>query len=485
MNEIQNPLGQVSGIPPVSALPQKNVLGLVLKIVGLVIVVAAVGGGASLATRVWDPLWNPFRPDPEKVISQMMDKMEQVKTRNFALEMTLVGKGLKIKGTIETAESFNYSFKLNGVSDVSDSSKPQSAFNFDISGQAAPGRISLVGEMAGIGTDLYFNLKKIEVPGAEEALLANGIDLNQIKNQWIKIDQDLLKTLTAGVVMTQETTEQQKGALEKMTKLLTENQFYYIKQELPDEKINGQKVYHYLLALDKDKIIKTFIPEFVKISMEGIKGIKGIEGIDSYSVFITSMISQLVDNFFKAVGDVSFDYLISKKDELLYRFNLEKEIDVSKFDKTAKGIIALKIKLDQSDFDKPINVSAPANAKTLEQIFPFLQQEIKKQKIDMLMRNLFWAAIKIGTENNGNYATFTCENSEVADICSLIKTVIDVEPVIHSSSQKFCSYAKLPSTDNTYICFTNSGVVSPVVKPDQVGYCDGKTFKCPGQFFPK
>ena len=311
MNEIQT----------VPGLPQKNVLGLVLKIIGLVILVAAVGGGASLATRIWDPLWNPFRPSPEKVISQMMDKMEQVKTENFALEMTLVGKGLKTKGTMEAAESFDYSFKLNGISDASDPNKFKNDLNFNFSGQIADNKISLIGEVINIDTDLYFILKKIEVP----------IDLNQIKNQWIKISKETMEKIGAQEQVQKETTE-------KLQKLFIENKVYYVKEELPDQKIEGENMYHYSLAIDKEKTIK--------------------------------LIPEVVSSFFEAIGEINFDFLIGKKDNLLYQFNLEKEIDVSKFDEKMRGMISVKLNLTQSDFNKPVEVKVPADYTDIEEIFP-------------------------------------------------------------------------------------------------------------------
>ncbi|OGZ64731.1 MAG: hypothetical protein A3A98_01940 [Candidatus Staskawiczbacteria bacterium RIFCSPLOWO2_01_FULL_40_39] len=49
--------------------PQKNFTGkivsITLAVTGLLIITSIIIGGALLASRKWDPTWNPFRPKAE------------------------------------------------------------------------------------------------------------------------------------------------------------------------------------------------------------------------------------------------------------------------------------------------------------------------------------------------------------------------------------------------------------------------------------
>ena len=47
--------------------PTSKTISLIIALVGLLIVLAIVLGGAMLAGRAWDPKWNPFRPKIENM----------------------------------------------------------------------------------------------------------------------------------------------------------------------------------------------------------------------------------------------------------------------------------------------------------------------------------------------------------------------------------------------------------------------------------
>ncbi|MDP2910359.1 MAG: hypothetical protein Q8N58_01045, partial [bacterium] len=68
MNEenITQNIGPISPIKPKT--PFKINKMLIIKIGIAAVVGVLVLTGVALAARIWDPVWNPFRPEPEEVM---------------------------------------------------------------------------------------------------------------------------------------------------------------------------------------------------------------------------------------------------------------------------------------------------------------------------------------------------------------------------------------------------------------------------------
>jgi hypothetical protein len=69
------------------------------------IIILAGGIGTLFYLRIFDPLWNPFRPEPEEVILKMEKKMKDLKTWHSDLkgELKIENK----KEFIISLENFN------------------------------------------------------------------------------------------------------------------------------------------------------------------------------------------------------------------------------------------------------------------------------------------------------------------------------------------------------------------------------------------
>jgi len=68
---------------------EKSPKKIIIPILVLVFLLLA-GATIVLASRIWDPLWNPFRPKPEKVIERMFQKVWQVKTFQDKSDISLI-----------------------------------------------------------------------------------------------------------------------------------------------------------------------------------------------------------------------------------------------------------------------------------------------------------------------------------------------------------------------------------------------------------
>ena len=470
-------------LPTSGPKPKTNLIKIIIGIVAVLAIVT----GTTLATRIWDPAWNPFRPDAEKVITKMAEKMKEVKTMHSQMDF-----GINIKNE-STAD---ITMKLEADSDQNDPNNLKSTGNVSMAFSMEGAQFSLGMETKAIGKDSYIKFTTIPAsPVIEPYLQMIGIDSTQIKNQWIKIDEASLKKLQ-GQELTpeqqQEAQKKQEEIVEKIKSLFENKKFYSVDKELPDEEINGKGAYHYVVSLDKDEI-KNMIPEMFKIIGEVVgedvnvlsslsearlkaKDARTIadmmqmritaeimydENHNSYSGFscdqsdtsalckdiaeyaggkpvifasgqkycaftpllvkgyyycivsglnaVTTNInpqeagycngqsfvcpaaaeisdenykkaadeefSKELDKFFEKVGELSGELWIGKRDNLLYRFKGEKVFYLSKFEESATGTISLKLDVNLSKFNQPVNIEAPGQYKGLDEILsPMLGQ---------------------------------------------------------------------------------------------------------------
>lgn len=341
-----------------------------IKIIAGIIILIAVGVGVSLYTRAWDPIWNPFRPSPEEVINSMAAKMGNLKTVHSKAKIDITAKE-------DIKEVFRLSMDFDSDSDSTDSQNPKSAGNFYMNLAFEGMEFSLAGQGKTIGEDSYLKLTTIPaLPMLEPFFQMIGFDIASFKNQWIKINSgELIKELMEifGVFITpemegemQKQKEQQAEMIQKVQALLKDKKLYIVKREFPDKEIRGVKTYHYLVALNEEEI-KKIIPELYKILIETIKF--GPSPTEEEWQEFQKELSSKIDEFFAKIGDITAELWIGKKDSLLYKIKGEKEIDLSKFAKSAKGKVIVKFDIDFSNFNQPVKIEAPGEYKTLEEIF--------------------------------------------------------------------------------------------------------------------
>lgn len=249
---------------PSQEKPRKNFLVWIL----IPIIVLGIGTLGILAARIWDPLWNPFRPRPEKVLERMVLKMKETKTleseANLFLEV--VNEGV-----------FSIEVKGHQKEDKREPENPKSETSFEISFIGRPqtrqgepsfglgGKIFLAGETRSLNKKSF--LKLTAIPSATE-LGMMGINLLSLKNQWIKVDNESIsefletfldslsglakEELPPGMVESykiqlkqkiKEQEELQKEVEGKIKKEIENSVFggklFVVKKQLPDEKIDN------------------------------------------------------------------------------------------------------------------------------------------------------------------------------------------------------------------------------------------------------
>jgi hypothetical protein len=351
--------------------PKRKILKIIL---GLV-VIGIFGFFIALYTRAFDPLWNPFRPEPEKVIEEMSKKMTEVKTLHSETKFDFLTKE-------DAKETFKMTMEFWSDSDTTEKENQKSAGSFSITLAIEGMQFLLAGENKTIGKDSYLKLTTLPASPFLEAYSRQiGIDLSQLKNQWIKIDEEsiknLLKSLGMEAEMEKETETKQKEMVAKFQEILKNRKFYLVKKEFPDEEIGNQKVYHYLVTLNKEEI-KKIIPEFLKAMID--MGFFPQPPTEAEWQEFEREFPKKFDEFFAKIGDIEGEIWISKKDLYLYKVKGEKEIDLQKFEKGTKGKIMAKLDINFSNFNQPIKIEAPKEYKSLEEILKPQIEELPSMK---------------------------------------------------------------------------------------------------------
>lgn len=354
-------LSQPTQTPPTQPATKptsKSSFSFLVKIIIIAIGFLVFGTGLVLAARVWDPLWSPFRPNPEKVLDQMLVKIQDLKTFHT---------DIKIDMKLPQQEDENIIISYSGDSDINNPKIPKSLAEVDISATNPLSNINVRSGIIMIGQDGYFNLSEASLGLLAPSLLDLGIDIEKIKNQWIKLPSP---NETSSLSLQSNQLSQQYDPIfyEKIKKMIQESKMYVIKQQLPDEKIDGQKVYHYLISLDNDKLIKLF----GDIANESIKQSNQNQASNQLPMtsFYVEALKGAASSLLEKIGEINLDFYIGKKDTMLYKVKMAKSIDLSKIDDFFSGVFSFDSEFNNSKFNQPVTIKAPLQFKTFDQAFP-------------------------------------------------------------------------------------------------------------------
>lgn len=389
--------------------------------IGAVIVVAGVLLSALYA-QTWNPIWNPFRPEAEEVISEMSEKMKTLDSfhSDYLIKARIKEKGdslvLRIRSDIDQKDEEN----LKGYSDI-DITLSYKAHSYPFLLEA----ISIGKEQS------YLKIKRLPdisallslFPEAQQETLLFSLLFSSIKDEiqgkWIKVDEESIKELykEIGVAYLEQelgglSEFQQKEMEEKLIQLLEDKKLYYVDEELPDEKIGNVKVYHYRLVIDKEGL-KSLIPDFLEIVIDYSSSSFREQGISSEEVkkIIEEVdLPLLIDKLFEKVGNIEYELWIGQKDKYLYRIEFSKEINLEKFkevmveyaqeialekgketisreniqelERILQGTLLISMRIDFSNFNKVENIQPPDDFLTIKEVM----QNIFERFFNTMMR---------------------------------------------------------------------------------------------------
>jgi hypothetical protein len=396
----------------------KTIIGLIVGILFF----STVGASIALYIRAWDPLWSPFRPEPDKVIQEMSQTMEKLKTVHS-----------ETKVDFEAQNEFmpiKFQMDLKDDTDKTDSKNLKSAGKFNLLFNISAVEYSLSGESKNLNKISFLKLDIIPGPVITFLREMLGFNWSSVGGKWIKIDPESLaeslpdiikKFLSADeqvmmeeLFQKQETMEiseeKQKEIEDKIKKITSGKKFFIVKKELADTDIGGVKMYHYIMTLDR-KEVKSTIPDIVILFFDTAKDLnpelfQTMTEEEEYDAKkdIVDGLNKSFDEFFSKVGDIDGEVWIGKKDYLLYKVKIDKEIDLNQISEGSEGKIIFKLDTDISNFDKPVLIEEPKGSKPLEDILLEIANGLINIRIRDSLSGVRWEASDL------NYGYHSFEN---------------------------------------------------------------------------
>lgn len=457
-------------------------------IIGLLsfLIIGGIGVATALATRVWDPLWNPFRPSPETVIHTMLQKMKELKSLHTETNAEIVFKN---KSEFKLKTHF-WSNQINSENKANlENLKSEGGLNINFISEGM--EFSFAGEIKQIGKVTYFKITTIPAaPFFQELFEELEINLNDYKNVWIKFDQDSIFERFKDFISPEDykkLKEEQKKSLEKQQKIMEkisekfENlKLFLLKEELRDEKIGNKKYYHYVVLLNK-KEIQEKIPEIFKIILQELSSDNKEEFLEISENL--EDITQKLDEFSEKIGDFQIDLFIDKKDNYLYKAKMEKNIDLKNFD-LEKGSAILNFDINFSRFNEITKIEDPQDYKKFEdlfydvfkRIFENITKSKKRAQLYSILSDLQQLRILaelIYEEENNSYKNLCLKNNLNTNNRFYGKELKNIQESInqtqggsftlrcYSSNDSYCIETNLTFLEEK-ICMDSSGVLRQI-----------------------
>ena len=321
-------------------------------IIPLVVILVFIIVMGLLSTQTWSPSWNPFR------ISSL--------TIENSLAKTITAETFKITGEIEgefqsgqppEAKIITAVLAYSGSMDKSEKEKIKTISDVDLALGMEGITLQIKGEIVSLNKDIYLKITTLPY------LPLSGLDLEEIKNQWIKIDMEKLKEMSPEEEITLDK-EAEKKFFEDLKNLLTGKEVFKVKKNFGEEELDGVKVNHYSTEVNKETL-KVLIPEILKLTKKYIP----TEEQATYEQDLEKFLEDFSDNFEQAWGNLEpleFDFWIGK-DNFLRRLKFEKEIEYNSLETEELEKVKLKVDLKLSDFNEKVKIEIPENFKSIEE----------------------------------------------------------------------------------------------------------------------
>lgn len=325
---------------------------LTLKVIIAVLVAGIVAAGGALATQTWDPLWNPFRPEPDQVIDKTVESGKKIKT--VYSEATL---DLKTEGA---TEPFSLNLTMEGDSDNSDPKTPKSRMDLEAELGIEGVEFSFSLTSRTIGDSAYFKVTEIPAP-ALPTEQARGL-----KNQWVKAE------------LKPEQAEQKKKVMKEIQELFDIKKLVEVEQELADQQLNQSQCYHYLVRLNQEELKEVLVELLESMASE----FSPTELTEQQRQQMRGEMEEDLDEFFNKVGPIEGEIWIGKKNFFLRRIKTKKEITADQWKEIKQGKLVFDLEMTFSNFNQPVEIKVPEGAKPLKEILgPFGPSPAPRQPV--------------------------------------------------------------------------------------------------------
>lgn len=332
---------QVNNLPEISKKTSGK-RNMIITVVAVVVALLLVGTAAAFFMM-------PVKP--EAMVNQAFSKMMVIDSMTIQAKVTgdvttpdlissALFKDLAIKdatqGTVAGTQKSKFDLQFNGSVDTSVPLQTK-----------AKGSLGLEVQNYKLAADYLSTNEGDFFVKLTEAPVVPYFDLDLIKNMWIKLftKQDLQKMYEKNKIKQERLSEEQ---LKKMKQVFKDNNPFIITEKLADETINSQSAYHYKYHVDMVKLEK------LGNEINNIVSDKKYYGTD--------------ESFQKEVQIPDGEIWIGKKDKYLYKMTggLVYDTETPKLMSSESGEVKWEVQF--SDFNKKLDITAPAGFKTLQEV---------------------------------------------------------------------------------------------------------------------
>ena len=431
--------------------PKRHFLAIFI-VTAIVVAVLITSGGIvyALSTKILNPLWNPFRPNPEVVISKAWNNLSKIKTEKFNSQATI---SVNMK-SLSTSQTFNLNADLKLMGEADNSNPDNKALleqmdliitGSDPSGQ--PLALSLVAELIVSGKNVYFKLNDGDLSALQLMISSFGYNVNDFKGKWFKFDTSTASGFSPyldGVNTSSSTTQDASKMANEIGGILINKKVYNIKQ-LADEKTTSGVNYHYAVSLNRKKL-NAALPDIYNVIL------KYNSSTDSKEKFISS-----VNEFLDKIGPLSIDLFIGQKDNFFHKIQIVKnDIQLEKFNDQVSGTIKLNLTQQETGINAPVQIVEPSNYVNFTD---FMKSKMAIMQIQSDFRVLSSTAQSIYNSNKSY--TSLCAKSMLnasqkafgKNLTALSNSIISSggqKPACFAGAKNFCISTQMP--DGSYLC---------------------------------
>jgi len=311
-----------------------------------------------LAKRIIDPMWNPFRPKPEAVLNQVFFNLQKLKSLETESEISAV---------LLPKENLKINIKQRQRQDFTKGETPISETDFEIYFETKDplleGKHFLAGKVKRVGKEIFVSFENF--PEIE------GINFEELKGKWIKIEPDFLTKLVKEIGIQLPSSAPQTENLSTFSQQIPgKEQLKYlrivkVKKQLKDEKIEKKPFYHYSLEVEKENISQVF-------SLLG-----NFSSPFPLISFLYLPLPSISPSFLEAMKNFEGEIWVDKKEILPKKVTWQTKINIEKIGGFG-GTLEVKIQKNYLSFNKEFEIQLPQE---YQQLVEFLKEKKILEKI--------------------------------------------------------------------------------------------------------
>ncbi len=345
----------------------------------IVVVLVLLAGGAYA-------YYFYISPSPEVILDKMVHNLKTIKTTRSetVLKVDYSGQDLfsargSSSGSLPTTGvkgKASLQVKVTATSDIKDEKNPRVAASFNV--ESGGDLVEVSNIRAGVDLVVDQGVGYLRLNTADFGMAGDIFDASSftetIKGKWIKVDLKELEAMgggSYGLGESNNSSTNNQVNLEKITEIFKKHRFLKVGEVLPDEVVDGESAYHYRLKLDRDKLT-----DFIVELGNYVQNTSGTMRVS------TDEVKKQMDNSFnfidKYVSGSNFDIWITKKDKLPKKVLLGAELK----DTESDGKLSLSLDVSYSGFNEPVEIKAPENAESIEDVFASITSQHVSKLLD-------------------------------------------------------------------------------------------------------